>query len=97
MSRGLPSTFAALWLINTGQPYKAHVENNPIHGGGEQRQTFHGDLESMEKDGGSCRLSLLSYTWEIFKGRAEQEDRVMSPRSPSLESIRTSICSSCFV
>lgn len=71
MSRGLSSTIVALWLIKTGQPYEAHIENNPIHSGGERRQAFPGDLESVEKDEGSCRLSLLSYTWEIFKGRAE--------------------------
>lgn len=50
MSRGLESTFAALWLLKTGQPYQAHVENSPLHGGSERRQAFGGDLESAEKD-----------------------------------------------
>lgn len=91
MSRGLQSTFAVLWLIKTGQPYQVHVENNLPHSGSKQRQAFRGDLESAKKDEGSCRPGLLSFTWEIFKGRAEWEDRMMGPRSPSPESIRTGI------
>lgn len=54
MSRRLQSTFAALWLIKTGQPYQVHVENNPLHSGSGQRRAFHGDLESAKKDEGSC-------------------------------------------